>query len=169
MKKLLSLACCYLLLTGCMPPPEDNQEPQLPAKADPVPIAGVTDEASAKLAEAAGSVSQSLLELAAVDKANMAPQAAKRYPTVAKMQIPGVSSIGWNGPIQPLLKQIADAAGFRLVVAGKAPAIPIMVLVRAQERSNAEIVQDAALQADNRATVITNAPMHTLYLTYHGG
>ena len=128
----------------------------------------VTDEASAKLAEAASSVSQSLAELAAVDKANMAPQAAKRYPHVAEMQIPGTSSIDWNGPIQPLLKQIANAAGYRLVVSGNPPAIPIVVLIRAQERGNAEIVQDAALQAGEHATVKTSYPLRTIYLTYHG-
>lgn len=163
MKKRISLLCCLLLLNGCY-----STKPQLPATAAPIPIDAVTDEASAKLAEAASSVSQSLAELAAVDKANMAPQAAKLYPHVAEMQIPGSSSIDWNGPIQPLLKQIAKAAGYRLVVSGNAPAIPIVIMIRAEERANAEIVQDAALQAAARATIKTSYPLRTIYLTYHG-
>lgn len=166
MKILLSaiaiLSC--LSLTACT----SSSAPQLPAKAAPIPVASVTDAASAKLAEAASSVSQSLTELAAVNKANMAPQAAKLYPKVDQMQIPGTSSVDWNGPIQPLLKQIASAVGYRLVVSGNAPAIPIMVLVRASERSNAEIVQDAALQAGTRATVTSNYSLKTIYLSYHG-
>lgn len=162
MKKIVGVTLC-VLLTACSTP-----QPQLPAKAVPIPVSATTDEASIKLAEAASSVSQSLTELAAVDKANMAPQAAKLYPHVADMQIPGTSSIDWNGPIQPLLKQIARASGYRLVVSGNAPAIPIMVLIRAQERSNAEIVQDAALQAGNRASVSSSYKLRTIYLTYHG-
>jgi len=163
MKKRISLLCCVLLLSGCT-----STKPQLPAAAAPIPIDAATDDASAKLAEAATSVSQSLAELAAVDKANMAPQAAKLYPHVAEMQIPGSSSIDWNGPIQPLLKQIAKAAGYRLVVSGNVPAIPIIILIRAEERGNAEIVQDAALQAADRATIKTSYPLRTIYLTYHG-
>lgn len=169
MKILLSAICIVscLSLTACTSSPPASA-PQLPAKAAPIPVASVTDAASAKLAEAASSVSQSLTELAAVNKANMAPQAAKLYPKVDQMQIPGTSSVDWNGPIQPLLKQIANAVSYRLVVSGNAPAIPIMVLIRAAERSNAEIVQDAALQAGTRATVTTSYPLKTIYLSYHG-
>lgn len=162
----LALVSC-LSLTACTSS-APSSAPQLPAKAAPIPVAAVTDAASAKLAEAASSVSQSLTELAAVNKANMAPQAAKLYPKVDQMQIPGTSSVDWNGPIQALLKQISNAAGYRLVVSGNAPAIPIMVLVRASERSNAEIVQDAALQAGTRATVTSNYSLKTIYLSYHG-
>lgn len=161
--KKCTVVVLSLLFSACTPP-----QPQLPAKAAPIPVAAATDAASAKLAEAASSVSQSLTELAAVNKANMAPQAAKLYPHVAEMQIPGTSSIDWNGPIQPLLKQVANAAGYRLVVSGNAPAIPIVVLLRAEERANAEIVQDAALQAGNRATVSSSYPLKTIYLSYHG-
>lgn len=163
MKKRLSVVCCLLLLSGCA-----SNKPQLPSAAAPIPVNATTDEASAKLAEAASSVSESLAELAAVDKANMAPVAAKLYPHVADMQIPGTSSIDWNGPIQPLLKQIANAAGYRLVVAGNSPSVPIVIMIRAEQRANADIVQDAALQAANRATVKTSYPQRTLYLTYHG-
>jgi defect in organelle trafficking protein DotD len=161
MKKLPSIAL-LLLLSGC------SHKPQVPANATPIPVANVTDDASTKLAEAAASVSQSLNELAAVDKANMAPKAAKLYPHVAEMQIPGTSSIDWNGPIQPLLTQIAKAAGYRLVVSGHQPSIPIIVLVRANQRSNADIVRDATLQATNRASVRTDYNLRTIYLTYQG-
>jgi defect-in-organelle-trafficking protein DotD len=163
MKKFVILVCC-LLLNAC----NTTQVPQLPAKAEPIPVSSASDEASIKLAEAATAVSQSLTQLAAVNQANMAPQAAKLYPKVAQMQIPGTSSVDWNGPIQPLLKQIANAVGYRLIVSGNAPAIPIIVLIRAQERGNAEIVQDAALQAESRATVTSDFRLKTIHLTYHG-
>lgn len=161
MKKCL-WCVLILALSGC------HHSDPIPAEATPVPVAATTDSASIKLAEAAASVSRSLTDLDAVEKANMAPKAAKLYPKVAEMTIPGVSSIDWNGPIRPLLKQIADAAGYRLKVYGNEPIVPIIVAIHAREESNADIVRDAALQAGARAAVITNCATKVIELHYRG-
>ena len=154
-----TLLSSILLLSAChhtMPQAEMTQPP----------IPNVSDAASTQIAESAASISASLTALEAVEKANMAPKAAKLYPNVAKMDMPGVSSIDWNGPIEPLLRQIAKAAGYKFKVIGIAPITPIIVTIHEQQASNAEITRNAALQANNRATVQTNVASKTLELRY---
>jgi len=98
----------------------------------------------------------------------MAPNAAKLYPKVAQVNVPGVSSIDWNGPLEPLMRQMAKATGYRLRIVGASPIPPIIVTVHAEQATNAEIIRNAALQAGNRAKITTNSNAKILELRYLG-
>jgi defect-in-organelle-trafficking protein DotD len=151
------------LLAGCVHNPNTDL---VAAEIGQPSITQMSDEADTQIAEAAASVSQSMTNLEAVEKANMAPQAKKIYPYVAEMQIPGVSSVDWNGPIEPLVKHLAQTAGYRVKIVGSAPITPIIVTVHAEEDSNANILRSAALQANNRAMIMTNAQDKSITLRY---
>ena len=162
MKTFAQRFLCVILPTLLMACSSNLPNPEATAPA-PVP-----DAAANEIAEASASVTQSLNTLAAVEKANMAPQAAKLYPQVAQMDMPGVSSIDWNGPIEPLLRQVAKAAGYRLRIIGPAPLPPVTVTIHADQEANADIVRDAALQANNRAIVRTIPTSKIVELRYLG-
>lgn len=154
-----------LILVGCVHNPKDDM---VAAEIGQPSITQMSDEAGTQIAEAATSVSQSFTNLEAVENANMAPQAAKRYPNVALMQLPGVSSVDWNGPIEPLVRQLAKAADYHLKIVGGAPITPIVVTVHAEEDSNADILRNAALQANNRAIITSNPQDKSITLRYLG-
>ena len=151
-----------LLLIGCTNTHNDMAPQQL---AQPS-LAPVSDAAANEIAEAAASVSHSLTNLEAVEKANMSPQAAKQYPTIAAVSIPGTSSISWNGPLGSLVQQVAKAANYRVHVVGVPPISPILVNVQEDQASNADILRNAALQANKRATITTCAATKTIELRY---
>lgn len=167
MKKTLywtALSTAVFALTAC----HTGQSDLVGAEVQQPSITKVPDEASTQLAEAAASVSHSFTDLEAVDKANMAPAAAKIYPTVASVSLPGTSSVDWNGPIQGLVSQLAKAAGYKLHIVGAAPTAPIIVSVHsAQAEPNANILRDAALQAGMRAKITTDTQAKVLTLQYH--
>ena len=163
--KKIVLVFSVFFLTNCADqksnlPPQELGQPSL---------AQVSDAAADQIAEAAGSVSQSLTNLEAVEKANMQPKIAKQYPYVARINVPGFSSVDWNGPIEPLVRQVANAAHYHLHIIGSSPIPPIIVTLHELQTSNADILRSAALQAGTRATIKANAETRVIELHYLRG
>lgn len=167
MKYLLSAIAITssFVLTACTSSRNDMAPQQLN---NPSSLTQVSDAAADQIAEAASSVSKSLTNLEAVERANMAPQAAKQYPNIAAVSIPGNSSIDWNGPIEPLVRQIAKATQYRVSIVGAAPITPIIVTVHQEQATNADILRNAALQAGARATIVTDPAKKVITLRYLG-
>lgn len=127
------------LLTGCsvaQPPPIVFTEP---------------DPGTAKLSEAAVSVSHSLSELAGIQKATTPSSAYKLDNT--NYAIPGSISVDWSGPIEPLLLQIADVSGYRLRVLGVRPAVQVIVTLTAKDTPLCDIMRDIDYQGGHAAKV----------------
>jgi defect-in-organelle-trafficking protein DotD len=164
MKYLLSILgiACSLFLISCAHT-HDNMTPQELSQPS---LTHVSDAAADQIAEAAASVSQSLTNLEAVERANMSPRAAKEYPAVAAVSIPGNSSIDWNGELKPLVQQIAKATNYRLQIIGSPPHTPIIVTVHNENDSNANILRNAALQANGRATITVSTSRKEIELRY---
>jgi defect in organelle trafficking protein DotD len=162
LSNLVAVTAC-VLLTACvhsdMAPQQFNNTSSLTK---------VSDAAADQIAEAAASVSHSLTNLEAVERANMAPQTAKIYPNVSAVSIPGNSSIDWNGPLEPLVQQIAKATGYHVHIIGAAPLPPIIVTVHEDQAPNADILRNAALQVGTRAAIKTNPGKKIIELRYLG-
>lgn len=167
MKYLLSMVgvVSSLLLGACVHGHNDMAPQQLNNTSS---LTQVSDAAADQIAEAAASVSQSLTNLEAVERANMAPRAAKAYPNISAVSIPGNSSIDWNGPIEPLVKQIAKATGYHVKIVGQPPIPPIIVTVHQDQAPNADILRSAALQSGTRATIKTDPAKKVIELRYLG-
>ena len=118
------------------------------------------------LAEAAASVSQSLTNLDKTEQAAYPPQAVAEPPdpTTYGMGIP--TSIDWDGPVEPLLQQISNAANYHLRVVGTKPAIPIIVSVTAQDQALGDILRNVGYQCKNQAQVVVFPSTNVIELRY---
>lgn len=163
----VSLVCCVLgivsLLAGCA----SRETLSAP---EPSSMASYKDPATIKLAEAAASVSESLLKLA---KMQAAVTPADRVTSLPAPQLPGMTdlaSVDWSGPVGLLTKKVADMSGYKLRVLGSSPAIPIIVNVNATNTSLATILRDLDFQAGDRAHITAypskNPAMRVIELRY---
>jgi outer membrane murein-binding lipoprotein Lpp len=133
--------------------------------ANSVPATG-DRAAQAQIAQAAGSVDKSLAQLSAIQVATH-PGTKMNSPTTAAGMGRRVS-LNWNGPVEPLLQQVAAKAGYRLSVIGARPAIPALVNVSARNQSLASIIRNTSYQVNAKARVAVYANQHLIELRYIG-
>jgi len=119
------------------------------------------------LDQAAGSVSDSLADLAAIDKATH-PVAKVPFVDLQGPRLDQPVDITWNGPIAPLLDRVAKSIGYHLQTYGKTPLIPILIDVdtMGQDVSAKQIVSNADLQAGTRASVMIFPAEQIISLRY---
>lgn len=117
------------------------------------PYNNPSDDASIKLAEAANSVSHSMLEIARIEKVVTPPQNDHRLtiPSIANLQ--RRASVDWSGPIREITTRIASAANFHVRVLGRAPAVPIIISLDCHDKSLAEILRNIDYQAGKKASI----------------
>ena len=152
MKNKVFAFCCLLIgLAGC-------------AKQIPVPLTPASDNASIKIAEAADSVSNSLVELARIQAEATPP--VRELPDPVTYGIRGAASVDWAGPIGPLVKKLARASQFHYRVLGRPPAVPIIVNVSAKSAPLASLLRDVDFQAGNKADVVILAHARVIELRY---
>jgi defect-in-organelle-trafficking protein DotD len=122
--------------------------------------------AYAALAESASSVGQSLAHLAQTEQAAYPPKSVTTPPNPASYGMGMKASIDWNGPVQPVVQQLANAANYKLRVLGKAPAVPIVVSVSAKNASVGNILRNVGYQSKKRAKIVVYPSTHTVELRY---
>ena len=140
--KLVLLFMLYLALAACTP--VTYKKP---------PYNAPSDDATIKLAEAATSVSGSMLEMARVEKVVIPPSADNIQTIPSSQTLLTHASVDWAGPIGDLTERLAKAANFRLRVLGHPPAIPVLISLNAKDRSLAEILRDIDYQAGKKASI----------------
>jgi defect-in-organelle-trafficking protein DotD len=77
-----------------------------------------------------------------------------------------MTSVDWSGPIEQLVKQLADASGYRMRVLGSKPAIPVLVTVYAKNITVADALRDIGYQGGRRATVVIFPDSRVVELRY---
>lgn len=152
MKKIILLACCAFILSGCHP----KYLPPAPAPSDP---------ASTKMAEAALSINDSLLTLEAIKKVRN-PGYEKRLPDPANFCMNQIASLDWTGPIGPLVVKLAEAGHFRWRVLGTPPAIPVIVSITVRNVTLGEILRNADFQAREKAKIYVYPQSRLIELRY---
>jgi defect-in-organelle-trafficking protein DotD len=120
-----------------------------------------------RLAEAAHSIESSLRTLAAAQY----PQAMDNAINTSALEtteggLGGKTNIDWAGPIEPLLDKVAKLSTYRIKVLGAPPSIPVIVSMTAQQRSLADILKDAGLQAGKRASLVVYPGSRIIELRY---
>lgn len=130
------------IMTGCSP-----------ATYKKPPLNRPSDDASIKIAEAASSISESMLEVAKVEKFITPPKKENlvAIPNAYNLQVR--ASVDWSGPIEELTKRIAKAAHFRFQVLGNSPAVPVLVSLNTIDESLAKILRDIDYQAGKKAYI----------------
>ena len=138
-KKFVTLIIASILLASCT---KVFRKP---------PVNDPADDATIKLAEAATSISDSMLEMARVEKV-IIPQTRDNTLTIPNAyNLQARASVDWSGPIQELTLRIAKAAHFRLRVLGEEPAVPVLISLNIKDESLAEILRNIDYQAGRKA------------------
>lgn len=141
-------------LSACQPITKIDQ--QLVAEPDPVAL---------RLAQAVDRASAALATLASVEQARN-PSAGLQAAPYAPQEMRRTVSLDWVGPIEPVARQLADRAGYELLVNGDIPPTPVVVTVRATEKSVVEVLRDIGLQAGQRADISVDTERRVVELNY---
>ncbi len=64
------------------------------------------------------------------------------------------ADIDWTGPIEPLIRKIADMTDYKLKILGNSPTIPIIVSISQDQAVIADILKNAGMQAGKRANIV---------------
>ncbi|HSW70839.1 MAG TPA: type IVB secretion system lipoprotein DotD [Gammaproteobacteria bacterium] len=123
-------------------------------------------ETETSLAEASYSVSRSIVDLAET------AQAAHPLPKLAPPPSPATygmsmpTSVDWSGPAEPILRQVAKTANYRLRTLGTAPAIPVIVTIYAKNKMLGDVLRDIGYQCGRRASVVVFPESRVIELRY---
>src|SRR3990167_6536738 len=117
--KFVLLLPLFFLLVSCSDGKKvvDLKLKYLPT--DEVPAKTTDEQAQAQLAEAATAVGQSLQELSAVQMTVHPPKKLRKPFNPNTPGMGKLASISWTGPVEPVLKKIAQATRYHLRVIGK--------------------------------------------------
>jgi defect-in-organelle-trafficking protein DotD len=150
--KLALLACLPLVLCACTTPKPPQGYDLSPAQET--------------LAESSYSISHSVAELAETAQAAHPAPNLSAPPSPASYGMGGVTSIDWSGPVEPLLREIAKAADYRLRVLGTSPAIPVLVTLYEKNAMLGDILRNAGYQCGRRASVVVFPESRVIELRY---
>lgn len=151
--KLIMLLVSLISLAGC-------SYIKKPPYNDP------SDDATIWLAEAAHSVSNSMMDMAKTEKVLTPPH---RDNMMTIPNAPGLqthASIEWSGPISEITKRVAKAANYHLRIIGQEPAIPILVGVNSKHKTLGEILRNIDYQAGNKAYIHVYPRQKVIELRY---
>ncbi len=135
------------------------------------PINAPSDDASIKLAEAAHSISNSMLEMAKIEKVLLPKDVDNRINIPSSYNLQTRASIDWVGPIEELIKRVAHAAHYRLRILGHPPTVPLLINMNVKDQSLAEILRNIDYQAGNRASIHVyprNQVIELRYVKFYG-
>lgn len=150
LKKLCMISGAALLLAGCndMNSGWDSVWYDTGVK----PVATEPDIVSVKIAQSADKAAKSLDAIANIEryKTPAAPPLLDDYSTAPSNMTQPIS-LRWSGPIEQVSRTLAERAGLRFRVSGRAPAVPLVVNIDAYQQPLLHVLRDVGLQAGTRA------------------
>lgn len=117
------------------------------------PANAPSDDATIRLAEAANSVSDSMIDMARVEKIIMPANQDNTLTIPNAYNLQARASVDWSGPITEVTERVARAAHYRLRVLGPTPPVPVLVSLDIKDQSLAEILRNIDYQAGNKASI----------------
>ena len=107
-----------------------------------------------ELISAAKSIEASLALLARTQEENNVPLLNTAPLITPEGGMSGTADIDWTGPIEPLLRKLADMTDYKVKILGNAPTIPIIVSISQDKTVIADILKNAGMQAGKRANIV---------------
>jgi defect-in-organelle-trafficking protein DotD len=150
--KTIFCAAIALSLGACVKP----GNPQLVAEPDNVTL---------RLANAADRAANALDTLASIEQVRTPtdlPPLAEGAPAELRRSI----TVNWIGPVEPLVKQLADRASYTLNVTGNKPETAIVVTIDVRNQPVIETLRDVGLQLGGRAELKVDANLKIVELSY---
>lgn len=128
-------------------------------------LVAAPDSVSALLADAADRAANAMETLAAIEYAR-SPGVPVSPIGDAPVELRRAITVNWVGPVEPIVKSLADRASYNFVNVGNAPPVPIVVTVDAVNRPVIEILRDVGLQLGLRANLKVNAQERVIEIHY---
>lgn len=151
---VISAIGAAVLATGCATKPASEV-------AAPV----VDQEVARIVAESGERMSKAMLTLAATRSNTHGVIYKDDYPVPAELNTP--ITINWAGPVDQLVKQVAELTGFAYVQpVGKAPATVVIVTIAAKDLKAHDVLANAGQQAGSAADIVVNPDSKKLYVKY---
>ncbi len=151
------LIALTLALCGCSNViKHSNNEPQIVAAPDTV---------SAMLAASADRASNALKTLASIESTRT-PATNVGPIGNAPSELRRAISVNWIGPVEPIVKSLAQRAGYQFMVIGSPPVVPVVVSIDAENRPVIDILRDIGLQIGVRGDIKVDGQGHTVEIHY---
>lgn len=160
--KLLVVGLIAILMCGCASKTEEIKTKVITYYPQD---AGAAD-ARIKMSEAAVSVSDSLNQLAAIEKATHPKEKLKPPLNADSIGLGALASVDWTGPVEPLVAQLAQAGHYKYRVVGRRPAVPVLVAVYAYNMPLGDILRDTNYQAGKKADIVIYPSQRIIELRY---
>jgi defect-in-organelle-trafficking protein DotD len=130
------------------------------------PVASEPDIVTIKLAAAADKAAQALDSIAGIEQ-----QRAPATPPIENFEKAPLSqmqpvTIRWSGPIETIVRALAERAGMKFRVKGSLPTVPLAVHVDAYQQPILHILRDIGLQAGHRADVAVDDAVGIVEVRY---
>jgi defect in organelle trafficking protein DotD len=163
-KNIIFLTLGALILAGCAETVKNEVNLHY-VPANKAPAEMNNQDAQTQIAEAASSVGKSLQQLAAMQ---MAITPTDKLPEIdAKTTgMTQMASLDWYGPVLPLLEEIGKATGYKVLVLGDAPPIPVIVSISVKNQVMADILRNVTYQAHNKASIVVYPAKKIIELRY---
>ncbi len=123
------------------------------------------DRVSLMLADAADKASVALETLAAIEQYN-SPKVATAAPANVPAELNRAVTIDWIGPVEQISKTLADQSGYRFVVLGDVPPVPVVVDVDVENRPIIEVLRNIGLQLGRRADLKLDSNRRVVEIYY---
>lgn len=153
MKKFACIWIFLLLISGCI-----NKRTVYTPKVD--------NSAEIQIAEAAESISKSLVKLASIQENATPPAKNKKLVNPDSWGLQGTASIDWSGPIEPLVKHICQVSKYTFRKLGQEPRIPIMITINSKNKPLAHILRDVHYLANDKAEIHVDQKKKVIELRY---
>jgi len=151
----------FLLIIACSLAACSNQN----ARQEQIDKANLS-KAQMELANAATSISNSLMELSAIQRAVYPAVKLPDLPNANRIGLGKLASVDWTGPIEPLIKNIASISNYKIRIIGRVPPLPVLVSITKQNTALAVILRDAAFQCGNKVDIIIYPISKVIELRY---
>lgn len=125
-----------------------------------------SDQAMIDTAQAAVSVSHSLSELGLAQRNEQGMLKRESEVNDLPQVLSRLVSINWAGPVEPLVKQLAEGTQLRVKVIGVEPAIPVTVSLHTRDTSVYQILQNVRGQIGSRAEIMVYPSSGVIELHY---
>lgn len=165
-KLIVATSLSSLFLAGCI---NVAKTPERELVTDVVAKTKYNTSAQGQLAEAAQSISRSLVELKKIEQAAKPSLDHTQPPDPGSYGMAGLATVDWSGPVESLVHKIAAATDYNVKILGRAPEVPILVTVYAKNRPMGEILRDVGYQAGDKANVVIFPANKTIEIRYING
>lgn len=131
--------------------------------ASKVPYNSVVEQ---ELVTAAKKIETSLSLLASAQEDNNVPLLNTAPLITPEGGMSGTADIDWTGPIEPLVRKLADMTDYKVKVLGNSPSIPIVVSISQEAAVIADILKNAGMQAGRRANLVVFPANRVIEIRY---